>query len=91
MSNGSPQTYLVAQSPEVLAMLMRDNQSRDVCQAAYTTPASVFNSIAVNLESENHEQQQLKALYPMPVKHFHNLKSVSEVAYVNAFSWTDGK
>lgn len=34
------QTYIVAQNPEVLAHLMRENESRVLCPSAYTTPAS---------------------------------------------------
>ncbi|XP_017776897.1 PREDICTED: focal adhesion kinase 1 isoform X4 [Nicrophorus vespilloides] len=39
-----PQTYIVAQNPEVLAHLMKENETRGLSPAAYTTPASVFNT-----------------------------------------------
>ncbi|KAF5297586.1 hypothetical protein FQA39_LY12062 [Lamprigera yunnana] len=39
-----PQTYIVAQNPEVLAHLMKENESRSVCPSAYTTPASPTSS-----------------------------------------------
>ncbi|CAH2097697.1 unnamed protein product [Euphydryas editha] len=42
----APQTYIVAQSPQVLAQLLRDNPCAD--PHAYTTPASVFNTLAVD-------------------------------------------
>ena len=42
------QTYIVAQSPEVLARLMRDNAGR--AQAGtYTAPASALNTVSVQL------------------------------------------
>ena len=44
------QTYIVAQSPEVLARLMRDNAGR--AQAGlYTAPASALNTVSVQLAS----------------------------------------
>ncbi|XP_031358056.1 focal adhesion kinase 1-like isoform X3 [Photinus pyralis] len=39
-----PQTYIVAQNPEVLAHLMKENESRGICPSAYTTPASPTSS-----------------------------------------------
>ncbi|XP_059055965.1 uncharacterized protein LOC131849853 [Achroia grisella] len=44
----APQTYIVAQNPLVLAHLLRENQSRAIDPQAYTTPASVFNTVAVD-------------------------------------------
>lgn len=44
----TPQTYIVAQNPLVLAHLLRENQSRPIDPQAYTTPASVFNTLAVD-------------------------------------------
>ncbi|XP_046384921.1 focal adhesion kinase 1 [Ischnura elegans] len=42
-----PSTYIVAQNPEVLAQLLRENESRGVlCPSVYTTPASAFNTLA---------------------------------------------
>lgn len=46
-------TYIVAQSPEVLAQLLKDNQSRGVCPSVYTTPASPFNTLAVQFQDED--------------------------------------
>ncbi|XP_045761953.1 focal adhesion kinase 1 isoform X2 [Maniola jurtina] len=48
VESGGPQTYIVAQSPAVLAQLLRDNPAR-ADPHAYTTPASVFNTLAVDL------------------------------------------
>jgi len=45
-----PQTYIIAQNPAVLAKLMMENQKRGINPAAYTTPASVFNTLAVGLD-----------------------------------------
>lgn len=44
----TPQTYIVAKNPLVLAHLLRENQSRPIDPQAYTTPASVFNTLAVD-------------------------------------------
>ena len=46
-------TYIVAQSPEVLAQLLKDNQARGVCPSVYTTPATAFNSLAVQFQDED--------------------------------------
>ncbi|CAH1126716.1 unnamed protein product [Ceutorhynchus assimilis] len=43
----APQTYIVAQNPEVLAHLMKENENRGLTPAMYTVPASLttqFNS-----------------------------------------------
>lgn len=45
-------TYIIAQSPEVLAQLMKENQERGVCPSVYTTPASAFNTLAVQFQDE---------------------------------------
>ncbi|XP_030387752.1 focal adhesion kinase 1 isoform X1 [Scaptodrosophila lebanonensis] len=44
------QTYIIAQNPAVLARLMMENQKRGINPAAYTTPASVFNTLAVGID-----------------------------------------
>ncbi|XP_031785611.1 focal adhesion kinase 1 isoform X3 [Nasonia vitripennis] len=46
-------TYIVAQSPEVLAQLMKESQARGVCPSVYTTPATPFNSLAVQFQDED--------------------------------------
>ncbi|KAH8261034.1 hypothetical protein KR044_002371, partial [Drosophila immigrans] len=51
-----PQTYIIAQNPAVLARLMMENQKRGINPAAYTTPASVFNTLAVGLDASNSSQ-----------------------------------
>ncbi|KAB0790612.1 hypothetical protein PPYR_14979 [Photinus pyralis] len=74
-----PQTYIVAQNPEVLAHLMKENESRGICPSAYTTPASVFNTISVEFENPEGEQPTLKTC-PMAVQKLHKLDpAVSDV------------
>lgn len=46
----APQTYIIAQNPAVLAQLMRENENRPLNPSAYTTPASVFNTLAVDID-----------------------------------------
>lgn len=50
-----PQTYIIAQNPTVLAQLMRENESRPLNPSAYNTPASVFNTIAVDIDATKSE------------------------------------
>ena len=45
-------TYIVAQNPEVLMQLMRENESRGLNPAVYTTPASAFNTLAVDFKEK---------------------------------------
>ncbi|XP_058461465.1 uncharacterized protein LOC131436643 isoform X3 [Malaya genurostris] len=47
---GAPQTYIIARDPAVLAALMRENEQRGVNPSCYTTPASVFNTLAVDID-----------------------------------------
>ncbi|XP_032686536.1 uncharacterized protein LOC116851338 isoform X3 [Odontomachus brunneus] len=53
LTAAAPSTYIVAQSPEVLAQLLKDNQARGVCPSVYTTPASPFNTLAVQFQDED--------------------------------------
>lgn len=46
----SGMTYIVAQNPAILAQLMRENEKRGMNPSAYTTPASVFNVLAVEFD-----------------------------------------
>ncbi|KAJ1519539.1 hypothetical protein ONE63_004819 [Megalurothrips usitatus] len=46
------QTYIVAQNPEVLMQLMRENENRVLNPAVYTTPASAFNTLAVDFKDK---------------------------------------
>lgn len=41
-------TYIVAQNPEILTQLMRESEQRGLNPSAYSTPASAFNTIAVD-------------------------------------------
>lgn len=47
---GPAMTYIVAENPAILAQLMRENEKRGVNPSAYTTPASVFNVLAVDFD-----------------------------------------
>ncbi|XP_017106171.2 focal adhesion kinase 1 isoform X1 [Drosophila bipectinata] len=58
-TTSTPQTYIIAQNPAVLAKLMMENQKRGINPAAYTTPASVFNTLAVELD-DSKSQVSLK-------------------------------
>lgn len=53
----APQTYIIAQNPAVLAQLMRENENRPINPSAYTTPATVFNTIACDIDATKTEQQ----------------------------------
>lgn len=46
----SAMTYIVAQNPAILAQLMRENEKRGLNPSAYTTPASIFNVLAVDID-----------------------------------------
>ncbi|KPJ04144.1 Focal adhesion kinase 1 [Papilio xuthus] len=65
-AGGAPQTYIVAQNPLVLAHLLRENQARAIEPQAYTTPASVFNTVAVDFAPALPETQLPPARRPQP-------------------------
>lgn len=50
---GAATTYIVAQNPEILNQLMREGEGRGLNAAAYTTPASAFNTLAVDFASSS--------------------------------------
>lgn len=54
-NSGTPQTYIIAQNAAVLAQLMRENENRPLNPSAYTTPASVFNTLAVDIDASKTE------------------------------------
>ena len=56
-SNGSPQTYIIAQNPTVLAHLMREQEQRGINPNSYTSPASVFNVLAVEIDEKATENK----------------------------------
>ncbi|KAJ0171489.1 hypothetical protein K1T71_013039 [Dendrolimus kikuchii] len=65
----APQTYIVAQNPLVLAHLLRENQSRALDPQAYTTPASVFNTVSVDFAENLQESDPNivdKIIHPKP-------------------------
>ncbi|XP_041785067.1 uncharacterized protein LOC121600490 isoform X2 [Anopheles merus] len=83
---GAPQTYIVARDPTVLAALMRENEQRGINPSSYTTPASVFNTLAVDLDPNappnNTDNQIAKEIavanlplktVPLPVTELHKL------------------
>lgn len=43
-------SYIVAQNPEVLVHLLKENEFRGLNPSVYTTPASAFNTIAVDFK-----------------------------------------
>ncbi|CAH2057207.1 unnamed protein product, partial [Iphiclides podalirius] len=63
---GAPQTYIVAQNPLVLAHLLRENQTRSIDPQAYTTPASVFNTVSVDFAQTLPENDLPKLINPKP-------------------------
>ncbi|XP_039298028.1 focal adhesion kinase 1 [Nilaparvata lugens] len=48
-------TYIVAQNPEVLVHLLRENEARGVNPSVYTMPASAFNTLAVDFKDKDGE------------------------------------
>ncbi|KAI5638402.1 protein tyrosine kinase domain-containing protein [Phthorimaea operculella] len=68
-AGAAPQTYIVAQNPLVLAHLLRENQQRVIDPQAYTTPASVFNTVSVDFANnlpENDPNIVDKIINPKP-------------------------
>lgn len=65
-SPGAAQTYIVAQNPLVLAHLLRENQARALDPQAYTTPASVFNTVSVDFADSLPEPDADKIINPRP-------------------------
>lgn len=65
-AGGAPQTYIVAQNPLVLAHLLRENQTRSIDPQAYTTPASVFNTVSVDFAQTLPENELPKLINPKP-------------------------
>ncbi|XP_063897648.1 focal adhesion kinase 1 isoform X5 [Helicoverpa armigera] len=65
---GAAQTYIVAQNPLVLAHLLRENQARALHPQAYTTPASVFNTVSVDFADTLPETHDIvdKIIHPRP-------------------------
>ncbi|XP_064091758.1 uncharacterized protein LOC135205295 isoform X2 [Macrobrachium nipponense] len=52
VSNSGPTTYIVAQNPEVLSQLMRDNHNRAAnAPGSYISPASAINTLPVDFVS----------------------------------------
>lgn len=73
MAGPGPQTYIVAQNREVLAHLMKENETRGLSPAAYTTPASVFNTVAVDFDKKEDIPEPTLKTFPIPIE---NLKKL---------------
>ncbi|KAJ8925398.1 hypothetical protein NQ315_009230 [Exocentrus adspersus] len=71
--NSISQTYIVAQNPEVLAHLMKENEKRGFSPAAYNTPASVFNTVAVNFQKKDDTPEPVLVTQPIPIQNLHKL------------------
>lgn len=67
------QTYIIAQNPEVLAHLMKENENRGLTPAGYTTPASVFNTVAVVFDKKEDVSEPILKTTPIPVQNLHKL------------------
>lgn len=48
--NNAQMTYIIAKNPAVLAQLMKENERRLVNPSTYTTQASVFNVVSVEID-----------------------------------------
>ncbi|XP_039745848.1 focal adhesion kinase 1 isoform X4 [Pararge aegeria] len=84
VESGGPQTYIVAQSPQVLAQLLRDNPAR-ADPHAYTTPASspefdteqaVERRLLAELARQQHQSEEDRRWLQMQED---NLKRLSNV------------
>ncbi|KAK9701466.1 FERM N-terminal domain [Popillia japonica] len=71
--NQVPQTYIVAKNPEVLAHLMKENADRGFCPSAYTTPASVFNTVSVDFEKKDDTPEPILKTHPIPIQSLQKL------------------
>uniref|UniRef100_T1PC28 Protein tyrosine kinase n=1 Tax=Musca domestica TaxID=7370 RepID=T1PC28_MUSDO len=64
----SPQTYIIAQNPEILARLMKENENRGINPAAYTTPASKprKTSLSRDVETPSHHPHNIQQTHAAP-------------------------
>ncbi|XP_072390034.1 focal adhesion kinase 1 isoform X2 [Diabrotica undecimpunctata] len=74
------QTYIIAQNPEVLAHLMKENENRGYNPAVYNTPASVFNTVAVNFQKAEDTIEPVLITEPIPM---HNLQKLDPEVHDN--------
>ncbi|XP_071053792.1 focal adhesion kinase 1 isoform X3 [Onthophagus taurus] len=72
-TNPVSQTYIIAKNPEVLAHLMKENENRGFSPSAYTTPASVFNSVAVEFEKKDDVPEPVLKTMPIPMQSLQKL------------------
>ncbi|KAL5286575.1 PTK2 family protein [Megaselia abdita] len=74
-----PQTYIIAQNPEILARLLAENDNRGINPSSYTTPASVFNTLAVDVDEQktvSHQEAPFKTV-KMPASEILKLDPVA--------------
>nr|CAI5832843.1 unnamed protein product [Callosobruchus analis] len=68
------QTYIIAQNAEVLAHLMKENESRGFNPAAYNAPASVFNTPIASQQPVYGDQLLFEnAMYEQQSSNFNNM------------------
>ncbi|VEN35227.1 unnamed protein product [Callosobruchus maculatus] len=68
------QTYIIAQNAEVLAHLMKENESRGFNPAAYNAPASVFNTPLASQQPVYGDQLLFEnAMYEQQSSNFNNM------------------
>ncbi|EEB19123.1 protein tyrosine kinase 2 beta, putative [Pediculus humanus corporis] len=82
-------TYIVAQNPEVLVQLLRENERRGINPSVYTTPANAFNTLSVDFDSETSKTTKIdKAEFttkslPRPIKMGNLEKTLAEQCVVS--------
>ncbi|KAK7060078.1 putative serine/threonine protein phosphatase, partial [Halocaridina rubra] len=74
VSNSGPTTYIVAQNPEVLSQLMRDNHNRAAnAPGSYIAPASALNTLPVDFVSSPRSPPAATASHSNPHSPFSTL------------------
>ncbi|CAG7731841.1 unnamed protein product [Allacma fusca] len=69
VQNPNPTTYIVAQNPEVLSQILRESETRGLNPAAYTTPASAFNTLAdPKMGTDNTSDVEMRYKYELEQK-----------------------
>lgn len=78
----NPYTYIIAENAEVLAQLMRENEARPFNPSAYNTPATVFNTLGVQIDASK-SKPMTKELPTLPLKTV--MLPASELQKLNPF------
>lgn len=74
VSSGGPTTYIVAQTPEVLSQLLRDDHNRAAnTPGSYISPASVLNTLPVDFVSTPRSPPAVAATQSNPHSPFSTL------------------